>query len=80
MHYRMMHGQESHTSNFPNILEGVFIVPSHLSTGIQLADIVAGGIYRWFAKDDHRFYRQICERIRTGPAGQVEGYGIAKLH
>ncbi len=80
MHYRMMHGQEAHTSNFPNILEGLFIVPSHFSTGIQLADMVAGGIYRWFAKNDDRFYRQIYERIRTSPDGNVEGYGIAKLY
>jgi hypothetical protein len=80
MHYRMMHGQEVHTSNFANILEGVFIVPSHFSTGIQLADMVAGGIYRWFAKGDDRFYRQMYERVRTGPDGKVEGYGIVRLH
>jgi len=80
MHYRMMHGQDVHTSNFPNILEGVFIVPSHFSTGIQLADMVAGSIYRWFAKNDDRFYKLIIKRIRTSPRGKIEGYGIAKLH
>ena len=80
MHYRMMHGEEAHTSSFANILEGVFIVPSHFSTGIQFADMVAGGIYRWFAKEDDRFYRQIADRIRTSPEGKVEGYGIVKLH
>ena len=80
MHYRMMHGQEAHTSSFSNILEGVFIVPSHFSMGIQLADIVSGGIYRWFAKGDDRYFRQITERIRTSPKGKMEGYGIVKLH
>ena len=80
MHYRMTHGQEIHTSNFANILEGVFIVPSHFSTGIQLADMVAGGIYRWFAKNDNRFYNQIAARIRKSSKGQVNGYGIVKLH
>lgn len=80
MHYKMMHGQEEHTSSFANILEGLFIVPSHFSTGIQLADMVAGSIYRWFAKNDDRFYSQIAGRIRTGPNGKVDGYGIVKLH
>ncbi len=80
MHYRMMHGQEAHTSNFANILEGVFIVPSHFSTGIQFADMVAGSIYRWFAKNDDRYYRQISSRIRTSPSGKIDGYGIVKLH
>jgi len=80
MHYKMMHGKEEYTSNFENILEGVFIVPSHFSTGIQLADMVAGSIYRWFAKNDDRYYKQIYSRIRKSPNGKVEGYGIAKLH
>jgi len=80
MHYKMMHGQEEYTSNFSNILEGVFIVPSHFSTGIQLADMVAGSIYRWYAKNDDRFYRQIAERIRTSPSGKTDGFGIVKLH
>ncbi len=80
LHYKMMHGEVYYTSNFANILEGVFIVPSHFSTGIQLADMVAGAIYRWFAKDDERFFNQIAERIRTGRNGKMEGYGIVKLH
>lgn len=80
MHYKMMHGEEEFTSKFENILEGVFIVPSHFSTGIQLADMVAGSIYRWFTKNDDRYYRQIYNRIRTSPSGKVEGYGIVKLH
>ena len=80
MHYRMMHGQEEHTSSFANILEGAFIVPSHFSTGIQFADMVAGSVYRWFAKDDDRFYKQIAGRIRTSPSGKTDGYGIVKLH
>ncbi len=80
MHYRMMLGQESHTSKFSNILEGVFIVPSHFSTGIQLADMVAGGVYRWFSKGDDRYFRQIRDRVRTSPKGKIEGYGIVTLH
>ncbi|MGH2271285.1 DUF3800 domain-containing protein [Anaerohalosphaeraceae bacterium U12dextr] len=80
LHYRMMHGQEAYTSHFDNILEGVFIVPSHFSTGIQLADMTAGGIYRWYSKKDDRFYKQIFDRIRTGPGNKIEGYGIVQLH
>ncbi len=63
-----------------NILEGVFIVPSHFSTGIQLADMVAGSVYRWFAHNDDRFYKQVSGRVRTSPDGTTSGYGIVKLH
>jgi hypothetical protein len=80
MHYKMMHGQEQHISKFANILEGVFIVPSHYSTGIQLADMVAGGVYRWYAKNDDRFFNQFYQRIRKSPSGNIEGYGIVKIH
>jgi hypothetical protein len=80
MHFQMMHGEESHTSKFDNIVEGVFIVPSHFSTGIQLADMVAGAMYQAYSKKDLRFYNQIESRIRKGPNGKIEGYGIAKLH
>ena len=80
MHYRMMHGQEEHTSSFANILEGLFIVPSHFSTGIQLADMVAGGIYRWFAKEDDRFFNQIKNSVRARSDGNIDGYGVVKLH
>jgi len=65
---------------FQYYLEGLFIVPSHFSTGIQLADMVAGGIYRWYAKSDGRFHKQIAGRIRRSPGGKTEGYGIVKLH
>lgn len=80
MHYRMMHGEAVHTSTFANILEGVFIVPSHFSTGIQLADMVAGGVYRWFSKNDDRFFKQIEGRVRRAPDGKMDGYGIVELH
>ena len=80
MHYKMMLDEEEYTSKFGNILEGVFIVPSHFSTGIQLADMVAGSVYRWFSKNDDRYYKQIYSRIRKSPSGKAEGYGIVKLH
>jgi len=80
MHYKMLYGQQRYASHFDNILEGVFIVPSHFSTGIQFADMVAGSMYRWYAKNDDRFYGQIRGRIRTGPDGRIDGYGIVKLH
>ena len=80
MHYKMMHEQDSHTSKFENILEGVFIVPSHFSTGIQLADMVAGSVFRWYARGDDTFYNKIQERVRKSPSGKVDGYGVVKLH
>ena len=81
---RELHGQllgdaKSTTSNYGNLIEGLFIAPSHLSVGIQFADLVAGAVYRQYAKSDSRFFAQIEQVIRRSPAGKVEGFGIVKF-
>jgi len=71
--------QRLYTSRYNNFVETLFFAPSHLSTGIQLADIVAGSIWRKFEKDDSRCYDLLTRAIRKGPQGQVDGYGIVKV-
>ena len=64
--------------SFNNLVEGLFIAPSHLSVGVQFADLVAGAIYRKFEKDDDKFYNQIEKSIRN-KNGNITGYGIVEF-
>lgn len=77
LHHNLMIVDRENYSNFNNLIEGLFIAPSHLSVGIQFADIVAGAIFRKFEKNDDRYYEQIKNSIRN-KEGNVLGYGIIK--
>src|SRR5262249_51854520 len=39
LHHQLLGGRKAHFSQYPNLIEGLFIAPSHLSVGIQLADM-----------------------------------------
>lgn len=65
-----------HLVNTKNLIEGVFLSPSHLTIGIQLADIVAGAIFRKYEKGDSSFFNVIEKSVRKSPQGEMEGYGI----
>lgn len=78
LHSKLMQGGSDNGSNYANLIEGCFIAPSHMSVGIQFADLVAGAIFRKFKSSDCRFYDQISAAVRTSPAGKVEGFGIVK--
>ena len=79
LHHSLMNSGNSNFSIYGNLVEGLFIAPSHLSVGIQFADMVAGAIFRCYKATDHRFYNQISDSIRTSPAGKIDGYGIVKF-
>lgn len=78
-HHRLIGPRRMFTSRYENFIETLFFAPSHLSTGIQLADIVAGSVWRRYEKDDPRYFNAIERSIRRGPAGQIDGYGIVKV-
>lgn len=78
LHQKLMVGSKAHSSQYKNLIEGVFIVPSHLSVGIQFADLIAGSIFRKFASNDNRFFEIIKPLIRTNSNGEIEGYGLIK--
>lgn len=48
-----------------HLIEGLFIAPSHLSTGIQFADIVAGAIFRKYEKSEETYFNKIKQSIIT---------------
>lgn len=74
---RLLTGSEKNFSNYKNLIEGVFIAPSHLS-GIQLADMVAGAVFRRFVRNDDRYYKLIENAFRKSPQGSIEGYGLIR--
>ena len=79
LHATLMTSPTENISRYQNVIEGLFIAPSHLSVGIQFADMVAGAIFRKYKSGDDRFYKQIVGSLRTSPVGSVDGYGIVKF-
>lgn len=47
------------TDYLPNILNNVNFCPSHLSTGLQLADFVASAVWRNYERNDNVWYKFI---------------------
>ena len=78
-HERLLNTSAEFVSKYTNLVESLFLQPSNLSVGIQLADIVAGAIWRKFERNDDRWYRMIEPAIRRGPGGAVDGYGIVRV-
>lgn len=79
LHAKLLQGYKDSHSSYDNLIEGVFISPSHLSIGIQFADMVAGAVLRKFKNNDNRFYSQIEDSMRKSPKGVTEGYGLIRF-
>lgn len=78
-HQKLLHSTGDFISRYDNLIEGLFLEQSNLSVGIQLADIVAGSVWRKFERDDRIWYDQIEPSIRRNRTGSVEGHGIIKF-
>ena len=78
-HERLIKKEVGNTTNYANLVESLFFQPSDLSTGIQLADMVAGAVWRKFEKNDDFCYRQLEPSLRRSPEGVVDGYGIIRF-
>jgi Protein of unknown function (DUF3800) len=77
-HQRLIAENTQYTSAYSSLVEGLFLTPSHLSVGIQLADMVAGAIWRRFESDDSRWFDLIRSSFRKSPAGAIDGFGLAR--
>jgi len=66
-------------TRFPNIIESVFLTPSHFSSGIQFADFVAGSIYAAHVPQnpDRKFFNIIQGKI-TGNKQTGVRHGFKK--
>jgi hypothetical protein len=75
-HQELVENESAFTSAYKNLIEGLFLTPSHMSVGIQFADLVAGTIWRRFSANDDFWFEKIKSCLRTSPAGKIDGYGI----
>jgi hypothetical protein len=78
-HERLVYESGKYTSTYENFVEGLFFTPSHLSIGVQLADMVAGATWRAFERDDHSFFNMIKGSFRAKYNGEIDGYGLVKF-
>jgi hypothetical protein len=78
-HEALLRGAGDYVSKYQNLVESLFFVPSDLSIGIQLADMVAGAIWRKYEAGDNRWFDLLKPSIRCSKEGAIEGYGIVKF-
>jgi hypothetical protein len=78
-HQRLLHTTAANTANYRNLIEGVFLTPSNHSIGIQIADLVAGAVWRHFERNDSRWFEALQPSFRTSSTGEIEGYGLVKI-
>ncbi len=78
-HERLLTRGDMFTSRYTNLVESLFFQPSNLSVGIQLADMVAGAVWRKFEKGDNTWFAACESAFRRSATGQIEGYGIVKF-
>jgi len=66
-------------SLYKNLVEGLFIAPSHLSVGIQFADMVAGAVLRLVKNGEQCFFDHIANTLYRSSEGKIEGYGLIQI-
>jgi len=78
-HHKLIDAENTFSSKYDNYVETIFMTPSHLSVGIQFADMVAGAVGRNFNSGKSPYLDQITPSFRASPRGVVEGYGLVKF-
>lgn len=78
LHQKLLTRTKLHHTFYDNLVEGVFMAPSHLSVGIQFADLVAGAVFRKYVRNDNRYFNLIRDSFRKSSTGKIEGYGLVK--
>lgn len=78
-HEKLLYEGGDFVSKYPNLIESLFFIPSHLSIGIQLADMVAGAVWRKYETGDDRWFNMLRPSIRCSRGGAIDGYGIVKF-
>src|SRR5437588_214875 len=78
-HEKFLNEPSGLSSRYANLVESLFFQPSNLSIGVQLADMVAGAVWRKYEKADEQWYKALEPSLRKAPDGSVDGYGIVKF-
>ncbi|MCY4320627.1 MAG: DUF3800 domain-containing protein [Alphaproteobacteria bacterium] len=77
-HERLAREVNRYTSTYTYFIESIFFSPSHMSIGIQLADMVAGAIWRYHEHSDSTWLDLIKPAFRKDRFGNIDGYGVAR--
>lgn len=75
--YRSLLATGTYWTRFPNVVEGVFLAPSDYSTGLQLADFIAGAFYAAYcaSRKDPKYFNVIRGKITGDPkTGKRHGF------
>jgi len=78
-HEKLLHSGAEFVANYKNLVEGLFLQPSNLSIGIQIADLVAGAVWRAYQKQDTQWFDLVKPTLRRSHTGEVNGYGLVKV-
>ena len=78
-HERLVRESRMYTSTYGNFIESIFLAPSHMSVGIQFADMIAGAIWRFHEHGDAHWLNAIKPAFRTDKGGTIDGYGVARF-
>jgi hypothetical protein len=78
-HHGLVEREGMFSSKYGNYVETIFLTPSHLSVGIQFADMVAGAIGRAFNVNDRTWFDVVKPSFRSSPTGKFDGYGLVKF-
>jgi hypothetical protein len=75
-HSKLINSSSEFISQYNNLIEGLLFQQSNLSVGIQIADMVAGAVWRKYQKNDSRWFDVIEPRFRRSPSGNTAGHGL----
>lgn len=75
-HQKLLYSGSEFRCRYQNLVESLFVQPSNMSVGIQLADMVAGAVWRKFEKGDSRWFDKVEPSFRRSPSGKIEGFGL----
>lgn len=78
VHQKLLYSKGEFISNYKNLIEGLFLEPSHLSIGIQLVDLAAGAVWRKFERGDERWFEALAPSFRASGDGEIDGYGLVR--
>lgn len=63
-HQKLTYSTGQFISKYENLVETLFLAPSHISIGVQLADMVAGAIWRKYERDDEEWFNHVEPTLR----------------
>ena len=78
-HERLVGGAANYASNYANFVEGLFFSPSHMSVGVQFADMIAGAIWRAQTHNDRTWFDKLRPSFRASPVGKIDGFGLCRF-